>query len=432
MLSIGKLNSKISVIKKMPDLRKRIIFTLVILLVARIGVHIPSPGVDISKLTNMVKSSGLLSMFNLFSGGAFSRASIFALGVLPYIDASIIMQLMGVVVPKIEEIQKEGDQGQEKVLQWTRYLTIAIAIVQSIGVSVWLIAMHMVTTPNLFLFIFTTVTILTAGSMFLMWIGEQITVYGVGNGISIIIFVNIISRVPAMLFQLVTILKESAFSIMIMKLVFLALFFILVTLAVVIVQLGERRIPVQYAGKGFGGNNKIASRTYIPLKLAMAGVIPIIFAYVILMMPMFIVNLIPSTGLLLPVKTFLGSVFAYNSATYLIFEFLIVVFFSFFYTAIVFDPEKVAENLKQGGGAVPGVRPGKETELYLEKVTLRITTVGSIFLGVVAILPNIFSIISGLPMIVSGIGLLIIVGVALDTVQQVDAHLVMREYEGIY
>jgi len=428
MLSIEQFNVKLKQIFALEELRGKILFTLLMLLVARIGTQIPVPGVNWQALQQMVQGNSLLAMFNLFSGGGLARATIFALGVMPYIDASIIMQLLGAVVPQIEEMQKEGDAGRQKIVQYTRYLTIVIGFIQAAGVSIWLYSMHMVTTENFFFFMFTSIVILTAGTVFLMFIGEQITVNGIGNGISIIIAVNIVARVPSMVMQMSTQLHQEAFSIMIVKIIVMIVFFILLIYAICFVQLSERRIPVQYAGKGFGTNSRLASKTYIPLKIVMAGVIPIIFAYVILMIPGLLAKVLP--GNILIVKSILSQLATPTNPGYLVLEFVIVVFFSYFYTAIVFDPEKVADNLKQSGGAIPGIRPGQETELYLERVAIRITTVGALFLGVVSVLPSILSIVIGVQIYITGISLLIIVGVAIDFIQQINANLVMRDYDG--
>lgn len=429
MLNIEQFSNKLKQIFTLKELRGKIIFTLLMLLVARIGTQIPVPGVNWQSLQQMVQGNSLLAMFNLFSGGGLARATIFALGVMPYIDASIIMQLLGVVVPKIEEMQKEGDAGRQKIIQYTRYLTIVIGFIQAAGVSIWIYSMHMVLPgENIFFFMVTSIVILTAGTVFLMFIGEQITVNGIGNGISIIIAVNIIARVPSMVYQMVTQLQQQAFSLMVVKLTIILVFFIVLIIAICYVQLSERRIPVQYAGKGFSSNARLASKTYIPLKIIMAGVIPIIFAYVILMIPGLIVKIIPSHFISL--QTFLSTIFSPTNPVYLTLEFVIVVFFSYFYTAIVFDPEKVAENLKQSGGAIPGIRPGQETVEYLERVAIRITTVGALFLGTVSVLPSILSLVLGVQIYITGISLLIMVGVALDFVQQINANLVMRNYDG--
>lgn len=422
MSMLQGFSDKMIGINKIPDLRKKIIFTLIMFLVARVGTHIPSPGVDVARLTSMVNTNDILGFINMFSGGAFKRVSIFALGVMPYINASIVVQLLTVIVPQFEEMQKEESE-RAKIVQWTRYLTILIGAIQAFGVSVWLQSMGLVYNPG-FLFVFTTITILTAGTVFLMWLGEQITVNGVGNGISLIIFLNIISRMPAALIQ--SIQKMSGSKFFIIEISFLIFIVAAITAAIVAFQLANRKIPIQYAGKGFGGKNSIASKTYLPLKINTAGVIPIIFASVLLMLPAMLVKALPNTDL----RVFLERIFSTTNPVYLTMYAALVIFFTFFYTAIMFDPEKVAENLKKSGGTVPGIRPGKETVDYLEKVVTRITFGGSIFLALIAIVPMLIFGMFGLPVYISGTGLLIVVGVALDTVQQINANLVVREYEG--
>lgn len=421
--SVQAFVSKVQSINKLPDLRKKIIYTLIMFLVARVGTHIPSPGVDTARLASLVSSNDVLGFINMFSGGAFQQVSIFALGVMPYINASIVMQLLTVIVPKIEEIQKEGDGGRQKIIQYTRYLTIAIGGIQAFGVTVWLQSMGLVESPG-FLFIFTTVTILTAGTVFLMWLGEQITVNGIGNGISLIIFIGIVDRMPAAVIQ--TLSKMGADKLFVVKIAFVAVIGLAVVAAIVMFQLGQRKIPIQYAGKGFGGKNSIASKTYLPLKINTAGVIPLIFASVIMMVPTMMVQVIPTS----PVKTFLSNIFGMTHPVYLICYAGLVIFFTFFYTAVMFDPEKIADNLKKSGGTIPGIRPGKETVDYLENVVTRVTVGGAVFLALIAVLPMVAMGLFNLPFSLGGTGLLIVVGVALDLIQQINVNLVMREYEG--
>jgi len=416
-------SDKIKRINKLPELRTKIFYTLMMFLVARIGTHIPSPGVDIERLSSMVDTNDILGFINMFSGGAFTKVSIFALGVMPYINASIVFQLLTVILPKLEEIQKEGDSGRQKISQWTRYLTIIIGAIQGFGVTMWLQSMGLVRNPG-FLFVFTTVTILTAGTVFLMWLGEQITVNGIGNGISLIIFLNIIARMPAGIIQTIQKISEDKFFLF--KGIFLVLIAIGIIAGIVLFQLAQRKIPIQYAGKGFSGQNSIASRTYLPLKINTAGVIPIIFASVLLMLPSMLVKVLPASDM----KIILERMFSTTHPVYLTLYAALVIFFTFFYTAIMFDPEKVAENLKKSGGTVPGIRPGLDTVEYLEKVVTRITLGGAIYLAAIAIIPMVIFGIFNIPAFLSGTGLLIMVGVALDTVQQIDAHLVMKDYEG--
>lgn len=424
MTLMEKLNAKLTGIWKIPELRERIIFTLLMFLVARVGTYIPAPGVDTDRLATMTAQNDILGYINLFSGGAFKRVSIFALGIVPYINASIVFSLLGAIIPKIEEIQKEGESGRNKITQWTRYVTIVIALVQSFGVCLWLESVGLVTTPGVMFFL-TTVTTITAGTVFLMWVGEQISVKGIGNGVSLLIFLNCISVGPGNIAKTIQTLKGSKFLIPV--LIIIAIAGILVVAGIVTFQLGERKIPIHYVGKGFGGRGGMGQNSYIPLKLNSAGVMPVIFASVVMMIPSALVNVIPSH---FEFKTTLSMIFSQNHPVYMLLYAAVIIFFTFFYTAIVFDPEKVADNLKQSGGTIPGIRPGLETVEYLEGVVTRITWGGAIFLAVISILPYAIFTSFGLPVFFGGTGILIVVGVAIDTIQQINAHLVMRDYKG--
>ncbi|STO32137.1 preprotein translocase subunit SecY [Fusobacterium necrogenes] len=424
MTLMEKFNMKLNNIMKIPELRERIVFTLLMFLVARVGTYIPAPGVDVDRLATMTAQSDILGYINMFSGGAFKRVSIFALGIVPYINSSIVFSLLAVIIPKIEEIQKEGESGRNKITQWTRYLTIGIAIIQAFGVCIWLQSVGLVTTPGTMFFL-TTIVTLTAGTVFLMWIGEQISIKGIGNGVSLLIFLNVISGGPSNVVQTIQSMRGSKFLIPVLGLITLA--GILVVAGIVIFQLGQRKIPVHYVGKGFNGRGGMGQNSYIPLKLNSAGVMPVIFASVVMMIPSAIVNVIPSEY---TIKTTLAMIFSQNHPVYMLIYAVVIIFFSFFYTAIVFDPEKVAENLKQGGGTIPGIRPGTETVEYLEGVVTRITWGGAFFLAAISILPYALFTAFGLPVFFGGTGVIIVVGVAIDTVQQINAHLVMREYKG--
>ena len=327
-------------------------------------------------------------------------------------------------VTSIEEIQKEGESGRNKITQWTRYLTIGIAIIQAFGVCMWLQSVGLVTTPGTMFFL-TTIVTLTDGTVFLMWIGEQISVKGIGNGVSLLIFLNVISGGPSNVVQTIQSMRGSKFLIPVLLLIALA--GVLVVAGIVIFQLGQRKIPIHYVGKGFNGRGGMGQNSYIPLKLNSAGVMPVIFASVVMMIPSAIVNAIPSEY---TIKTTLAMVFSQGHPVYMLIYAAVIIFFSFFYTAIVFDPEKVADNLKQGGGTIPGIRPGTETVEYLEGVVTRITWGGAFFLAAISILPYAIFTSLGLPVFFGGTGIIIVVGVAIDTVQQINAHLVMREYKG--
>ena len=424
MTLMESFNTKLRGIMKIPELKARIVFTLLMFLVARVGTYIPAPGIDIERLSAMTAQNDLLGFINMFSGGAFQRISIFALGIVPYINASIVFSLLAVIIPKIEEIQKEGESGRAKISQWTRYVTILIAIMQGIGVCVWLTSSGLVINPGL-RFMFVTITILTAGTVFLMWVGEQISVNGIGNGVSLLIFLNVISRGPSNIVQTIQIMKDSKFLIPILLAVAAAA--VVVVGGIVLFQLGQRKIPVHYVVKGFGGRGGMAQNSYIPLKLNTSGVMPVIFASVMMMIPSLLIRSLPAT---FPFRDYLVLFFDSKHPVYMVLYALIIIFFSFFYTAIMFDPEKVADNLKQSGGTIPGIRPGEETVEYLEGVVTRITWGGAIFLAAICILPIIVFTAAGLPVFFGGTGIIIVVGVALDTVQQIDAHLVMKEYKG--
>ena len=424
MSSWERFNEKFKQVLELPDLRKKILFTLAMFLVARVGTHIPAPGVDIDRLTSMVNSNDLLGFFNMFSGGAFMRVSIFSLGVMPYINASIIVQLLGVLVPKLEELQKEGESGRQKITQWTRYLTIVIAIIQGLATVTWLQQVGLVTTPG-FLFTINTITVLTAGSVFLMWVGEQITIKGIGNGVSLLIFLNIVSRMPGALSD--TLQKMSGNKFLIPVLLIGGIISFVAVLLITIVQLGVRQIPIQYVGKGFSGKNIIAKNTYLPVKVNVAGIMPVIFASVLMAIPSLVLKILPST---MSGYVLLNKMFEQTHPVYLILEAILIMFFSFFYTAMMFDPEKVAENLKQSGGTIPGIRPGIETVEYLEKVVTRITWVGATFLTFVAVGPVFIFSALNMPIFFQGTGIIIMVGVGIDTIQQINAQLVMKNYKG--
>ncbi len=423
MSSWEKFSDKLKQVLELPDLRKKILFTLGMFLIARIGTHIPVPGIDTESITRAMENNDLLKFFNTFSGGAFSRVSIFALGVMPYINASIIMQLMGVLVPKLEELQKEGESGRQKITQWTRYLTIVIAIIQGLATVTWLEQARLAQV-DIFFRIY-TITVLTAGSVFLMWLGEQITIKGIGNGVSLLIFLGIVSRIPAGVMEIFQKLEGSKF--LLPGLIFSGIMAGIAVLIITIVQLGVRQIPIQYVGKGFSGKNVIAKNTYLPVKVNVAGIMPVIFASVLMALPTLVLKVLPST---MPGYIFLTKAFDQSHPIYLTVEAVLIIFFSFFYTAMMFDPEKVADNLKQSGGTIPGIRPGIETVEYLEKVVTRITWVGALFLTLVAVGPVFLFGMFNLPISFRGTGIIIVVGVGIDLIQQINAQLVMKNYKG--
>ena len=407
-----------------PDLRKKILFTLGMLIIFRFGVHITVAGVDTTKLAALFGQGNLLGFLDLFTGGALMRFSIFAMGIVPYINASIIMQLLTVVIPQLEELKKEGEVGSKQIAQYTRYLTVALAAFQSFGMAFWLRGVVLESIPFP-LFLVICVLSLTAGSTLVMWLGELVTERGIGNGASLLIFVGIVARIPAYIGQTVTLVRGGAslFGVIILLISFLAMI-----VAIVIVQEGQRKIQVQYAKRVVGRKMYGGGSTYIPLRINQGGVIPIIFASSVLLFPATIAQFVP----VFPIKEIAGFL-SPGHAFYMIFYFFLIFFFTYFYTAITFNPVELAENIKKYGGFIMGIRPGKPTADYLEYTISRLTLVGALFLGIIAVVPTI---VEGMTRITSfqGLGstaLLIVVGVALDLVRQIETHLVTRQYEGL-
>ena len=420
-----KLFTTLSHIWKIEDLRARILFTLLCLLVYRIGSFIVLPGVDHNTLQTEAKE-GLLGLLNMFAGGSFSRASIFALGVMPYISASIVVQLLGIAVPYFQKLQKEGESGRKKVNQITRYLTIIITALQAIAYVRSQISpdARMMSEP---LFTISSVIILTAGTMFIMWLGEKITDKGIGNGISILIMVGIIAQLPfGVSSEFVS--RMGGQGGLIPFIVELAVLFIVVMFTILIVQ-GVRKIPVQYAKKIVGNKQYGGVRQYIPLTVNAAGVMPIIFAQAIMFVPATVGQFFPNAQ-----SSFLASFSDYTSLTYNLTFAIMIILFTFFYTAITVNPVQMSDDMKKNGGFVPGVKPGKSTGDYIDSVISKITLPGSVFLAIIAILPSIaiiFGVNSQFAHFFGGTSLLILVGVVLDTLQQIESHLLMRHYDGL-
>jgi preprotein translocase subunit SecY len=409
-----------------PDIRRKIMFTLAILALYRLGAYIPSPGVDANTVKDIEDNFGgsnILGFLNLFSGGSLSRLSLFALGIMPYITASIILQLLTVVVPSLERLQKEGEVGQQKITQYTRYLTVGLAFGQSLG-YVFLFRSFQnqagtsvvgeLTFAKLFLIVIT----LTAGCTLLMWMGELITQRGIGNGISLMIFASIASGIPNGISQWWT----NPDQVFVVMMPFIAL---AVIVAIVFVQEGQRRIPVQYAKRVVGRRMTSGGSTYLPLRVNMAGVIPVIFAASIMAFP-------PTIGQLLntPAALDFAAFFSPNSWAYVVGEVFFIIIFTYFYTAVTFNPVDQADNLKKYGGFIPGVRPGRPTAEYLDRILSRLTFPGALYLGAVAALPTILISQTSANFFFGGTSILIVVGVALDTVKQLEAQLMMRNYEG--
>jgi preprotein translocase subunit SecY len=423
---------------KIPDLRNRIFFTLGLLLVYRVGGQITVPGIDPQVLEDFFRGSGntLFGLYDMFVGGAFTRATIFALGIMPYISASIILQLLGAVIPFFQKLQREGEEGRKKINQYTRYGTVFLAAGQSIGVSYFL---ENITSPlsglpavidSGWAFRLATMLTITTGTIFIMWLGEQITERGVGNGISLIIFIGIIAELPfAIKSEYQDYILNSAQKSLIAELFLIALMFGIVAFVILLTQ-GQRKIPVQYAKRVVGRRVYGGQTTHIPLRINAAGVIPIIFAQSIMFLPGTVTQLFPDSEFM---QT-LGGFFTMDSLFYWFVYGMMIIFFSYFYTAIVMDPNQLADNMKRQGGFIPGVRPGKRTAQYIDAIMTRITLPGSIALAIVAILPFFvtqqFNVTPSYSNFFGGTGLLIIVGVALDTLQQVESQLMTRNYEG--
>lgn len=417
---------------RIPELRKRIVFTVGILAVYRLGIFVSSPGVDrgvMKQLLNQPNSGSFANLFNFFSGGALERLSVFALGIMPYISSSIILQLLTVVVPTLERLSKEGEQGRRKITQYTRYGTILLSVIQGMGIAFWLERLNYngipVVRPEWSGWYFRALTVisLAAGTAFIMWLGEQITDRGIGNGISLIIFAGIVARLPNAVIETVNYLKEgilrpfTAFS--------LGLAMVAVVALIVFMERGQRRIPVQYAKRVVGGRSYGGQATHLPLKVNTSGVIPPIFASSILMIPASLAGFWETPWMNKVRDTLQGDSFAYHTIYV-----LLIIFFCYFYTSVTFNPVDVADNLKKFGGYIPSIRPGKPTAEYIDKVLSRITFGGALYIAAVCVLPSILVQQYNVPFQFGGTGLLIVVGVALDTVQQIESHLITRHYDG--
>jgi preprotein translocase subunit SecY len=415
---------------KIPELKKRILFTLGLLIVYRVGVHVPTPGVDGTALASFFagKKGTLLGLFDMFSGGALERLSVFALGIMPYISASIILQLLTVTIPHLERLSKEGEQGRKKITQYTRYGTILLSIIQGFGISIGLESMSspsgapVVIHPGWEFRIMTVMT-LTAGTAFIMWLGEQITERGIGNGISLIIFAGIIVRMPKAIgntFRLLSTGEMGIFSVII-----LLVLMILVVGFIIYMEQGQRRIPVQYAKRVVGRKMYGGQSTHLPLKVNTSGVIPPIFASSIIMFPATIASFIT-----IPWMQSLASAVRPGNIVYESLYVGFIFFFCYFYTAVTFNPADVADNMKKQGGYIPGIRPGKRTADHIDRVLTRITLGGAIYVSAVCVLPSVLITKFNVPFYFGGTALLIVVGVAIDTIQQIESHMLTRHYEG--
>ena len=412
---------------KVAEIRSKMIFTLLMLVVFRIGSNIPVPNIDRAVLAQMFTGdAGLFDLFDLFSGGAFSNFTIFALSITPYITASIIVQLLGMAFPNFQRLAQSGTEGRKKMAQITRYLTVVLGLIQAVGLTVGLFR-EAVVDRSVFSIIL-MVLVLTAGTAFLMWLGEQINDKGVGNGISLIIFAGIVARIPSGIRSLFTSVEAGTISII--TLIIFAILAVLVIAGVVLIQEGQRRVPVQYAKRVVGRKMYGGQSTHIPVKVNQSGVIPIIFALSLLQFPLTITYFFPDSGFTEWVTKWLSPAGNPGVWVYGVFNVLLIIAFTYFYTGATFNPVDVANNMKANGGFIPGIRPGKATEEYLQKVVSRITIVGAIFLAVIATLPTILSVVTPLSLHFGGTSLLIAVGVALDTVRQLENQMLMRNYQG--
>jgi preprotein translocase subunit SecY len=420
----------LSAFSKATELKKRIWFTLGALIVYRLGTYIPLPGVDPVAMSQLfsAQGGGLLGMFNMFAGGSIERMAIFALGIMPYISASIIVQLMTSVSPSLAQLKKEGESGRKRLNQYTRYGTVALTIVQGYGIAVLLIGQNVVMDPGIFFYV-STVTTLLGGTMFLMWLGEQITARGVGNGISLIIFTGIVANLPRALAQLFE-LSWNQGQISTWFLLFLLILVVAVTVLIVFVERSQRRLIVQYPKRQVGNRVFQGDSSHLPLKLNTAGVIPPIFASSLLLLPLTVVQF---SGGNIENEWLAGTIAMLNHGQplYLAFYMAMIVFFCFFYTAVVFNPQDTADNLKKHGGFLPGIRPGEKTAEYIDYVLTRITVVGAAYLALVCLIPEILISQAGIPFYMGGTSLLIIVNVTMDTVTQIHGHLLAHQYEGL-
>jgi preprotein translocase subunit SecY len=424
---LERLVTSLQNILKIPELRSRVFFTLAMLAVYRVGAHIPTPGINNEELFKFLKETGgaLMGMLDIFSGGALSRLTIFALGIMPYISASIILQLLTVVVPHLSKLAKEGERGRKTIIQYTRYGTIVIAFIQGFGIALGLEGMQdgaFVLDPG-WPFRFMTVITLVAGTAFLMWLGEQITERGVGNGISLIIFSGIVASLPSAIVQTFELYRIGQISLLLLLL--LGVVMLAVVGAIVFLESGRRKIAVQYAKRVVGRRVYGGQNTHIPLKINTAGVIPPIFASSIIAFPATITSFIQ-----VPWVQAFGAQLAPGSVLYTLMYVGLIIFFCFFYTAVVLNPVDMADNMKKYGGFIPGIRPGQKTADFIYKVLTRITFAGAIYLAIVCVIPELLIYKLGMPFYFGGTSLLIVIGVGLDTAQQIENHMLMRNYDG--
>lgn len=423
----SRLVQNIQNIFSIPELRRRILFTLMMLVVYRIGAHIPTPGINNDALAEFLKERGgaLMGFLDIFSGGALSRLTIFALGIMPYISASIILQLLTVVIPHLSKLAKEGERGRKKIIQYTRFGTVIICLIQSFGIAIGLEGMNngAFVQAGGWSFRFMTMITITGGTTFLMWLGEQITERGIGNGISLIIFAGIVAQMPAAIINTYQLYQAGELGTLL--LMALGLVMLVVIAAIVFLESGRRKVPVQYAKRVIGRKVYGGQSTHIPLKINTAGVIPPIFASSIIAFPATITGFVT-----VPWIKAIGEHLAPGSLIYTFLYVILIIFFCFFYTAVVLNPVDMAENMKKYGGFIPGIRPGQKTSDYIYRVLTRITFAGSIYLAIVCVIPEFLIYKLNMPFYFGGTSLLIVIGVALDTAQQIETHMITRNYEG--
>lgn len=425
---VTKLGSSLSQ-GGLSELKKRLLFVLIGIIVYRLGAYIPVPGLDPTRLAALFHQheTSFLGMFNMFSGGALSRMTIFALGVMPYISSSIIIQMYTQISPTMQQLRKEGEAGKRKINQYTRYGTAILSLLQSIFMTKWLVSSGTVINPSMSFYISAVITLVT-GSMFLMWLGEQMTERGVGNGISLIIFISIVSRFPAAIGQVLTQVRQGQISVF--TLLILVALVVVVTVVVVFFERAQRKITINYAKRQQGRKLYAAQSSHLPLKINMAGVIPVIFAQSIILFPGAAAKFLASIKGLGWLNT-VALALSYGQPAYIVIFAITVIFFSFFYTALVFNPKETADNLKRSGAFIPGIRPGDQTASYIDKVMTRLTLVGSVYLTVVALLPQFLILAWNVPFYFGGTSLLIVVVVTMDFMSQVQAHLMSHQYESL-
>ena len=420
-MAIGSLGT----IAKIPELKRRVIFTLLMLLVYRVGVHVPTPGINTAILKDFFEryQQTLFGVVDMFTGGAMENFSVFSLGIMPYISASIILQLLTMVIPHLERLSKEGEAGRKKITQYTRYGTIGLSLIQGMGISIGLSQTENMVYLNKFSFVVLSMITLTAGTAFIMWLGEQITERGIGNGISLIIFAGIVARMPSAIGNTIQLVKTGDMGFLILLL--LLAIMVLVIGIIVFVERGQRRIPVQYAKRVVGRRVYGGQTTHLPLKVNTAGVIPPIFASSLIIFPATIAQFLN-----VPFLTGLTSWLTPATGVYEVIYVALIIFFCYFYTAVTFNPVDVADNMKKYGGYIPGIRPGKKTSQYIDKVLTRLTFGGAVYVSIICVLPSILMHRFNAPFYFGGTSLLIVVGVALDTLTQIESHMIQRHYEG--